>query len=185
MREPAAGDAAGRARRVECRRVHLNPPARLARRPGPNSGPRRRRRRRRGDRAPAHASGGGEGGGSGRGRVEKAREQRIPRALGDRHGAGAGSGFGPSDFLTAGGCAAKPGGGGSVRWMLIAAARASAAFVRAGVRPAATCSGEEDIRWLPGLLGQQSPLRHQRGAGFYKETRMKMCFDGPKWVAQY
>jgi hypothetical protein len=166
VREPAAGDAAGRARRVECRRVHLNPPAGLARRPRPNSGPRCRRRRRRGDRVPAHASGGGggsKGRGSGRGRVKEAREQRIPRALGDRHGAGAGSELGSSDFLTGRGTA-KP--GGSVRWMLIAAARASAAFVRAGVRPAATRSREGDIRWLPGLLGQPHLSAPREGRAF-------------------
>lgn len=90
VREPAAGDAAGRARGVEGRRVHLNLPRRLSRRARPH---RRPRQRRRGDPTYTHGCGGRERRrrGGGRGRVQEAGQQRLARALGDDgHGGGRG-----------------------------------------------------------------------------------------------
>jgi hypothetical protein len=116
VREAAAGNAAGRARRVESRRVHLDPLALLARRHRPDCGPRRSRRRC-GDRASAHATGRGERGGPGGGwgRVEESGKQGIPRALGDGHG---------SEMVAS----ASPGGSGKEVAVLCTRRRARAAL---------------------------------------------------------
>jgi hypothetical protein len=142
VREPAAGDASGRTRRVESRRVHLDPPPRLTRRPRPHRGPRCRSGRRRGYRESSHATGGAKRGGGSRGRVKEAGEQRVPRALGEGHGTA--RGLVPSVHVPPWGWSQGRRGGRA------AASPASAAALRLYASPPPFARGEGETGGYPG-----------------------------------